>query len=111
MRVFIIGLLWTLSACAAGASVTAMNAFADIAIGTSSTEVIERMGQPVSMRSLDDGSIEYEYTETISLGGRTLEERHYLILLKQGKVVSKQVKQTSPPGYLLNSYDMQTTQN
>ncbi len=111
MRRWLCGMLLVVSACAAGGRDTTMEAFSDIMIGTPSTEVVARMGAPVTMHTKEDGSIEYEYTETVSLGGRTLEERHYLILFKEGKVVSKQIKQTSPPGYYLNSYDMQTTQN
>lgn len=98
------------AACAMGVRGVTMESFSEISIGCPSEEVLARMGSPGSIQNKEDGSVEYVYTETISLGGRTLEERQYVILLKEGKVSAKQVKQTSPPGYFFNSYDMQTTQ-
>ncbi len=57
-----------------------------------------------------DGTVEYEYIERIKEGARTLQERHYIITMKDGKVVSKRVKQNLPAPYLFDSYEMQTTQ-
>jgi peroxiredoxin len=40
-----------------------------------------------------------------------LQERHYVIIIKDGVVVSKRVEQSSPQPTQFDSYDMQTTRN
>jgi hypothetical protein len=88
-----------------------MNSFYDVPIGASQEEVFASVGKPVATHRKADGFIEYEYVERFSAGGRTLNERHYYILMKDGKVVSKKIKQDSPLPYGFDSYEMQTTQN
>jgi len=88
-----------------------MNSFYDIPVGASKEEVVSAAGKPYAMRNLEDGSIEYEYIERFKAGGRNINERHYFLLLKDGKVASKRVKQSSPPPYTFDSYEMQTTQS
>lgn len=85
-------------------------AFFDIPIGSSQTEVVAAAGEPYAIHTKDDGSIEYEYIERIKVGARDTQERHYYLLIKNGKVVSKRVDQSSPPPYIFDSYEMQTTQ-
>jgi hypothetical protein len=101
--------LFLLAACAGG-SVMTMNSFSDIPIGSSSAEVVITHGEPYSIHKKDDGTIEYEYLERITAGGRNMEERHYILVIKEGKVVSKRIQQGSPPPYRFDSYEMQTTQ-
>lgn len=86
------------------------NAFYDIPVGASQTEVIAAAGQPYAIHKKDDGSIEYEYIERFKVGTRQTEERHYFLIMKDGKVVSKRVSQSSPAPYIFDSYEMQTTQ-
>lgn len=100
-----------LGACASGGSMTTLNSFYDVPVGASQDEVIATMGKPIATHKKEDGAIEYEYVERFKTGGRTVNERHYYILLKEGKVVSKRVKQDSPLPYGFDSYEMQTTQN
>lgn len=88
-----------------------MNSFYDIPVGASKEEVLAAAGKPFAIRNLEDGSVEYEYIERFKAGGRNINERHYIIVMKDGKVVSKRVKQDSPPPYTFDSYEMQTTQN
>lgn len=83
--------------------------FYDVPIGASEEELMAQAGDPISVRKCSDGSIEYEYIERFKVGARTLNERHYYVLVKDGKVVSKKVKQTSPLPYGYDSYEMQTT--
>jgi outer membrane protein assembly factor BamE (lipoprotein component of BamABCDE complex) len=92
--------------------VTTMESFNDVPIGASSQEVNASLGKPYAIHKCGDGE-EYEYIERIKIGGRDAEERHYFLLIKDGQVVSKRVKQSGPLPYYLNSfdsYDMQTTQ-
>lgn len=86
-----------------------MGSFYDIPIGSTPKEVVDTAGEPYAVHKKDDGSVEYEYIERMKAGGRNLEERHYYLLIRDGKVVSKRVEQFSPPPYIFDSYDMQTT--
>lgn len=88
-----------------------MNGFHDICLGQTSSQVIAAIGEPYSIVSMDDGSVEYEYIERIKVGYRDLEERRYIIVLRDGVVVYKKVKMSSPLPYGFDSYEMQTTQN
>jgi len=88
-----------------------MNGFNDICLGTTAPQVIAAIGEPYSIICKEDGTVEYEYIERIKVGYRDLEERRYIIVLRDGIVVYKKVKQSSPLPYGFDSYDMQTTQN
>lgn len=107
---FSLTLCW-LASCSSGGSIMTMNSFHEIPVGASQEEVISSAGEPYNTRKLDDGSVEYEYIERFKAGGRNINERHYFIVMKEGKVVSKRVGQVSPLPYGFDSYDMQTTQN
>lgn len=88
-----------------------MDAFYDVPVGSTKDEVIAALGKPVATHKKQDGSVEYEYVERLKIGARTVNERKYYILIKDGKVVSKSLKQSSPLPYGFDSYEMQTTQN
>lgn len=100
-----------LASCASGGTVMTMGSFHEVPIGASTNEVITCVGKPYAIHCNDDGSLDYEYIERIKIGARDAEERRYLITIKNGVVVSKRVKQSSPLPYSFDSYDMQTTQN
>ncbi len=100
-----------LAACASGGSAMTMDAFYDVPVGSTQEEVVAALGKPVTTHRLNDGSVEYEYIERFKIGGRNVEERRYYILMRDGKVVSKRMKQSEPLPYGFDSYEMQTTQN
>lgn len=104
-------LLLFVTACASGGSVVTMGSFYDVPIGATDFEVVASFGEPSTVRKKTDGVVEYEYVERIKAGARDLEERRYIITLKDGKVISKHVKQSSPAPYRFDSYEMQTTHN
>ena len=112
MRLLIISFL-ILSACAVGPKIVTMDAFYDVPIGATKAEVVAKTGDPSSITNKDDGVQEYHYIERFKAGARTLEERHYIITLKDGVVISKRVEQISPPDAPMHfdSYQMQTTRN
>ena len=110
MKKGIVSLLFALSACASGGSMMTNHAFFDIPIGSKESEVVATAGEPYAIHHKEDGSVEYEYIERFKVGGRDPQERHYFLLIKNGKVVSKRVDQSSPPPYIFDSYEMQTTQ-
>lgn len=88
-----------------------MEAFYEIDLCTTTPQVVEALGKPYAVHELEEGYVEYEYVERIKIGARDAEERRYFILMKDGRVVSKRVKQSSPLPYGFDSYEMQTTQN
>ncbi|MBS0626022.1 MAG: hypothetical protein JSS32_08235 [Verrucomicrobia bacterium] len=100
-----------LGACGTGGALMTMNSFYEIPVGASSSDIVQQVGPPYAIHKKSDGTVEYEYIERINASARNLEERHYYIILKDDRVVSKRVKHTSPPAYTFDSYEMQTTQN
>ncbi len=103
--------LLILTACASGGSIMTISSFYDIPVGATQEEVMETAGKPYAIHKKSDGSVEYEYIERFQAGSRNINERHYYLLIKDGKVVAKRVKQESPPPYTFDSYEMQTTEN
>ena len=99
-----------LAACSAGGTIMTMNAFYDIPVGATKEEVITAAGEPFAIHRREDGSLEYEYIERFQAGSRSINERHYFILIKDCKVASKRVKQSSPSPYTFDSYEMQTSE-
>mgnify|MGYP003351271283 CR=1 FL=1 len=102
--------LLLLTSCACGGKAITMNAFYEIDLSTSTAQVIESLGKPYAIHHRKDGCLEYEYIERIKIGAREAEERRYFIMMRDGIVISKRVKQSSPLPYGFDSYDMQTTQ-
>lgn len=88
----------------------AANSFYDVPVGATQEEVVESCGKPFAVHRKSDGSVEYEYIERLTIGARNVNERHFFIVMKDGKVVSKRVKQENQQPYGFDSYDMQTTQ-
>jgi len=87
-----------------------MGNFSNVFIGSTSEEVTELAGKPYNIHKKKDGTTEYEYIERLNSGLRTVEERHYYIVLKEGVVIAKHVEETTEPPYRINSFDLQTSQ-
>lgn len=110
-RIFFMGwLLAFVFSCSSGGSFVTMQSFYEIPVGASTSEVIASAGEPYAIHKKEDGALEYEYIERFKVGDRYTEERHFFLLIKDGKVVSKRTTQMSPTPYTFDSYDMQTTQ-
>ena len=73
--------------------------FYDIEIGTPVETVIEKYGEPYSIRTNKDGSKDYRYIEKFPVGDETVEQNNYYIVIKNGQVVSKRYNQELPPAY------------
>lgn len=102
--------LFIFTSCAAGGKPVSMEAFYEIDLSTTNTEVVACLGKPYAIHRKGDGCVEYEYIERIKIGGRDAEERRYYILIRDGMVISKRVKQSTPLPYGFDSYEMQTTE-
>lgn len=97
--------------CMAGHKVMTMNEYSEVDIGMTEKELIAHSGTPYSKKNLEGGKVQFQYIERIQAGARIAEERHYFFILENGRVVNKYIKDISPPPYLENSYDMQTSES
>lgn len=88
----------------------APTAFYDVPVGATREEVVASCGEPFAVHRKSDGTTEYEYIEKLNIGARNVSERHFFIIMKDGKVVSKRVQTEQARPYGFDSYDMQTTQ-
>jgi hypothetical protein len=100
-------LLFILASC--GSSMMTMQSFSDIPIGTSIDELKATAGSPYRVHTNKKGEEVYEYVEKFNMGYRTLEERHYFIVIRDGRVVEKKLKYEEVPPYYIDSYQMQTS--
>jgi len=101
-----------LTACSYGGKVMTMESFGMISVGMTKDELIAQAGYPYAIHKLSPTEENYEYVERMNVEGRTIEERHYYFLIREGRVASKQVNtQTTPINEQRNSYDLQTSQN
>lgn len=73
--------------------------FQDISLGSSITDVESRVGSPYAVRKGADGTEEYEYIERYYLNDEVVEENHYILVVKNGQVVSKRLNDKTPPAY------------
>ena len=73
--------------------------FDEIQLGTPVSKFEEKVGEPYKITSLKEGSEEYEYIERIPLGDEIVEENHYFLIIKEGKVISKRINRERPPAY------------
>ena len=95
--------------CASGSKVMTADEFSEVSVGQTGDEIQKKHGKPYSIKRLGNSEVEYIYIERMPMGKRVLRERHYLIILKNGKVTSTQVRTFNRPSYEGNSYEMQTS--
>jgi len=103
--------LLSLWGCASGGKVMTAQTFSDVSVGMTDKEVKDKFGRPFAVKHLENGEVEYRYIEKVHYGPRVIEERHYLIILKNGKVISTKAEDFTRPIYERNSYEMQTSYN
>jgi hypothetical protein len=70
-----------------------------IAVGISTQDVISKYGEPYSIKNKKDGTQEYLYIERIPAGTETAEQNNYILVVKNGQVISKRTTQELPPAY------------
>ncbi len=88
-------MLLILAACASGAIMTRSD-FDNIELGTPISEVVKQYGDPVTLRNNKNGTQSYEYIERLPIGEQTVQENNYFVIVRNGKVVSKQYNQELP---------------
>jgi len=109
--IVILSLSILLFSCASGGKVMTAEKFSEVSIGMTSDDLNKKFGKPYSIKDLGEGEVEYIYIEKIHMGSRVLQERHYLIILKNERVTSTKTRYYSRPAYQRNSYEMQTSYN
>lgn len=75
--------------------------FCEIDIGVSIDSIQCQVGDPYAICIREDGAEEYQYIERIDLGNGIVMEKHYFILIRDGKVISKRLVRRVPPSYNL----------
>ena len=73
--------------------------FDNIQLGSTITEVRSHAGTPYSVHRKGPDKVEYEYIERFDLGQNFIYENHYYLLVIDGKVVKKRIKQERPPSF------------
>lgn len=73
--------------------------FNNIQLGMQASDVVNRYGEPYSVRELRGGALEYQYVERISMNQELVYENHYFLTIKDGKVVSKRFREENRPPF------------
>jgi len=66
--------------------------FENIQIGTPVDSIKSEVGSPYAIHSKGGDVEEYEYIERIDMGGRIVSENRYYLIVTDGKVTGKYVK-------------------
>jgi hypothetical protein len=82
-----------------GSPVMTRPGFYAIDLGDPVNKIIQDHGEPYSIKVNKDGSKDYLYIERIPVGEQTVEENRYILVIKNGQVVSKRYNQELPPPY------------
>lgn len=102
--------------CGAWASskVMTMNAYYEVEVGWTESQLKDSLGRPFAVKSLSSGERELEYIERVFVDDRMVELRHYFFTIKGDIVTSKRMVEDKFKGKRLlerNAYDLQTTLN
>lgn len=87
-----------LSSCFSRSALMTQESFSSVQIGSPISQVVEVNGEPYSIDSKGDIE-EYTYVERVTSGNRLIYENRYTLGVRNGKVVSKNVKQEKTPPY------------
>jgi outer membrane protein assembly factor BamE (lipoprotein component of BamABCDE complex) len=110
MKKIIFIFLFFLFSCASGGKVMTAEDFSEIHVGMTTSEIEKKYGKPFSVKELGNDEVEYVYIEKVVVNrARVLQEKHYLIILKNGRVTSTKTQIYNRPSYERNSYEMQTS--
>lgn len=67
--------------------------------GSSIADLKGEIGSPYAIHHKEGGVVEYEYIERIKSGNNYIAENRYYIIVEDGKVTGKYMKQEKPPAY------------
>jgi hypothetical protein len=92
----VLGISIVMVGCVAGQMMTA-ETFNEIRPGMSLSEVEDIAGKPWDLRPLPADGAEAVYCERIRFGTECREERRYILLFQEGRLVSKRMQAEGPP--------------
>ncbi len=101
MKPFIIIGLIVCCACSSRASLMTQSEYDTVQTGTPVATLESQIGTPYDIHFKSGGVKEYEYIERITMGNSLVTENHYFIIVVDGKVVGKYMKQEKAPAYHL----------
>ena len=88
-----------LCGCFTRSQVISRGSFDEIQVGSPVADLEKTAGSPYRIRKLPNGSLDYEYIEKIFMGEEIVEENHYFVRVKNGRVIAKRMNQEIPPAY------------
>ncbi|MFS8564458.1 MAG: hypothetical protein LVR00_09240 [Rhabdochlamydiaceae bacterium] len=91
--------LLLLCGCFTRSQVISRGSFDDVQMGSPIADFEKQVGSPYRIQKRSDGSLSYEYIERIFMGEEVIEENHYYLLVKNGRIVAKRMNQEIPPAY------------
>ncbi|MGH2612824.1 MAG: hypothetical protein ACRDFB_07215 [Rhabdochlamydiaceae bacterium] len=97
-KIIVISSLAFLAACG-NSKVMTREDYYTISAGDHAEEVINKYGEPYSITNRKDGTQVYLYIEKIPAGDMTAEQNNYILIVRNGRVVSKRSNQELPPAY------------
>lgn len=100
-KIFLVSLAFSLAVTTGcgGSAVMTRPGFDQIEVGTPVETVVKEHGEPYSIKNTRDGNQEYRYIERVPVGDVTAEQNTYILVIKNGQVVSKRYNQELPPAY------------
>lgn len=87
-----------LAACTSHRIVTYSD-YAQVKTDEPIASIEEKWGPPYAVRDRKDGSQEYEYIERIEVGNGIVSDNHYILVVRDGKVIGKYLKREQSPAY------------
>ncbi|OGN61501.1 MAG: hypothetical protein A3F09_06120 [Chlamydiae bacterium RIFCSPHIGHO2_12_FULL_49_11] len=105
MRTVFLACIFLLTACvnpARRSQVMTLDTYIEVQPGISADALTKAFGQPYNIYQRDDGVSIYEYIERFQMGPgyRTVESRRYYFIVKENKVIGKQIRIYNQPGYV-----------
>lgn len=97
-KIVLVSSLALLAGCGDSRVMTRDNYYT-VTVGTSTQDIINKYGEPNSIRNKKDGTQEYVYIEKIGTGTEVVEQNNYILVVKNGQVVSKRHNRELPPAY------------
>ncbi len=92
-------------ACYSNRPLMTADEFASIPIGSTTAQVRQEYGEPYAIYSRGGNTDEWEYIERLDVGAYVVNQRHYFLIITNGKVVGKRTDLQRPPPYLPTQTD------
>lgn len=65
----------------------------DLMLGTPAPKVVQKYGDPYSVRDLGNSALEYQYIERISMNNELVYENHYFLTFVNNQLTNKRFRE------------------